>query len=286
MSRKRKEKTKSQAKKAVEAAPDGVLARAGSFARDNPVAAGGAVLMALTGSLIVANAVGFQSGSHPAPLFETRERARALTSGPDPKFVQRSLAVSALVLDVQNALRRMDLYIGPLDGMKGPATERAIRQAERMLGRVETGEATEELLASLLLYDLPEPASNDPVTELLQGGDVDAAAPVPRPKPGQRYASLQAPAPAVPTPAVPVSALPEAARSGALPADADRKLAVVQQLLSDLGYGPLAADGLMGANTEMAIQRFQLDRGLPITGEPTPDVIERLERVSGQTITF
>ncbi|MEP2724270.1 peptidoglycan-binding domain-containing protein, partial [Roseibium sp.] len=62
------------------------------------------------------------------------------------------------------------------------------------------------------------------------------------------------------------------------------RLARIQQLLSDLGYGPLSTDGVMGDNTSSAIQRFELDRGLPITGELTPAVVERLEMVSGKRV--
>jgi peptidoglycan hydrolase-like protein with peptidoglycan-binding domain len=63
--------------------------------------------------------------------------------------------------------------------------------------------------------------------------------------------------------------------------DADPRLMKIQKALSELGYGPLKADGLMGANTTAAIRRFEFDRGLPLTGEPGRKVVERLEMVSG-----
>ena len=59
----------------------------------------------------------------------------------------------------------------------------------------------------------------------------------------------------------------------------------IQKALSELGYGPLKADGLMGANTTAAIKRFEFDRGLPMTGTPGPKVIERLEMVSGRKLS-
>ncbi|MEP0234176.1 peptidoglycan-binding domain-containing protein [Roseibium sp.] len=228
---------------------DGMMARAGGIARDNPVAAGGAVVMALTGCLIVANAVSLQPGRHPAPFFATRDRPQAIE--PDDRRGIVVQEVSALVLDLQTSLRRIGIYEGPLDGLMGPATERSIRHYERLHGRLETGEATDELLALITL----------------QGAVVAASGPpVPRPKP------------------IGASALAAKTVSAPPLEPENPRLARIQQLLSDLGYGPLSTDGVMGDNTSSAIQRFELDRGLPITGELTPAVVERLEMVSGKRV--
>lgn len=233
----------------------GMAGRVGGLARDNPVAAGGSVVMALTGCLIVANALGLQTGRHPAPLFMTRDW---VAQEPEGRVAVQAPKPSSLVLDLQSALRRLGLYNGPLDGLNGPATNQAIRAYERGLGRPETGEASEALLAVITLQ-----------------GNVEATAnlPIPRPKPG--------------TAAVTARAAPEqvsAPNPAKTDVPSDPILAQVQQILSDLGYGPLQADGVMGGNTSSAIQRFELDRGLPITGEPSEGVISRLEMVSGQKV--
>ena len=238
----------------VEDEADGMMARAGNIARDNPVAAGGAVVMALTGCLIVANAVSLQPGRHPAPLFATRDRPQEVESR-ERRGIEIQ-QVSTLVLDLQGSLRRIGLYEGPLDGLMGPATERAIRHYERLQGRMETGEATEGLLALITLQ------GSQPVSD---------APPLPRAKP-------------VPGAVEAIKPVEDAITPPPPPAPLDSRLARIQQLLSDLGYGPLSADGVMGENTSSAIRRFELDRGLPITGELTPGVIERLEMVSGKKI--
>jgi hypothetical protein len=46
-----------------------------------------------------------------------------------------------------------------------------------------------------------------------------------------------------------------------------RSVALAQKALSKLGYGPLKADGVMGAGTRQAIERFERDRHIPETGE-------------------
>jgi len=235
--------------------PETLMSKAGHVALDNPVAAGGTVVMGLTACLIVANAIGLQPGRHPAPLYATRDRSEALQV-PEPDGRSPGLQIqeiSTLVLDIQISLRKAGLYEGPLDGLNGPATERAIRSFERRAGKVETGKASEALLALVLMHGATP---------------VEALVPVPRAKPGRT--------------ALPPQPVGEAAAS---PVDADLRLLKIQKALSELGYGPLKADGLMGANTTAAIRRFEFDRGLPLTGEPGPKVIERLEMVSGRNLS-
>ena len=248
-------KTVKQPKNQPVAHADTFMSRAGHVALDNPVAAGGTVVMGLTACLIVANAVGLQPGRHPAPLFATRDRPDAMLL-PEPDGRSPGLQIqeiSTLVLDLQISLRKIGLYEGPLDGLNGPATERAIRAFERRAGQVETGEASEALLALVLLQGDTPP-----------GGLV----PVPRAKPGHSGT---------------VQSVTEAEPAAGV--DSDPGLMKIQKALSELGYGPLKADGLMGANTTAAIRRFEFDRGLPMTGVPGPKVIERLEMVSGRKLS-
>lgn len=233
-----------------------LMSRAGHVALDNPVAAGGTVVMGLTACLIVANAVGLQPGQHPAPLFTTRDRPDA-TQLPEPDGRRpgpQIQEISTLVLDLQISLRKISLYEGPLDGLNGPATERAIRAYERHAGMPETGEASEALLALVTMQGAAP----------LDGPSL----PVPRAKPGAS-GTVSRPAD----------------EASAVDVDSDPKLMKVQEVLSELGYGPLKADGVMGANTTAAIRRFEFDRGLPMTGELGPKVIERLEMVSGRQLS-
>ena len=53
----------------------------------------------------------------------------------------------------------------------------------------------------------------------------------------------------------------------------------VQQALASLGYGPLDVDGILGLQTSKAIEQFELDRGLPITGEPSEVLLQEFEEV-------
>lgn len=53
-------------------------------------------------------------------------------------------------------------------------------------------------------------------------------------------------------------------------------VADIQRALAERGYNPGPADGVPGYGTRSAIERFQYDNGLPVTGWPTPEFNERL----------
>ncbi|WP_321341844.1 peptidoglycan-binding domain-containing protein [Breoghania sp.] len=226
-------------------------------ALDNPVAAGGTLVMLLTSCLIVANALSFQPGKHPAPLFSTRTAAIEDTAQP------MRPQPSDLVTDLQNSLKRIGYYSGPVDGLNGPRTEEAIRSYERASGLAVTGRPSHALRARLILEDvaLPRAAPTPPTGSSSSGM---SAVPVPVP-PGE----------------VGSASSPTGSIGNALPRETVRS---AQSLLDRLGYGPVTVDGLMGGETASAVRRFQLDRGLSLDGQLGTDVLAALEKVSGQKI--
>ncbi|EWY38816.1 hypothetical protein N825_11345 [Skermanella stibiiresistens SB22] len=57
----------------------------------------------------------------------------------------------------------------------------------------------------------------------------------------------------------------------------------VQIELERLGYDPGPADGVSGARTRDAIERFQRDAAIEITGAASPDLLERLRVQAART---
>jgi peptidoglycan hydrolase-like protein with peptidoglycan-binding domain len=53
----------------------------------------------------------------------------------------------------------------------------------------------------------------------------------------------------------------------------------VQLALNQIGYGVIPVDGKPGKDTADAIRRFELDYGLPVTGQPNDAVVKRLVAV-------
>jgi hypothetical protein len=113
----------------------------------------------------------------------------------------------------------------------------------------------------------PAPLFGKPAVQASRRPDpAPAPAPVPVPRPAiQAIVPAAAPEPASRAPATdPIGAL---IRSGepARPADPQR-VAAAQTALVKLGFGPLKSDGVMGTGTKQALERFERERSLPVTG--------------------
>jgi peptidoglycan hydrolase-like protein with peptidoglycan-binding domain len=54
-------------------------------------------------------------------------------------------------------------------------------------------------------------------------------------------------------------------------------IAAVQRALNDLGYSAGPEDGLMGSKTRSAIRAYQIDNGLPVSGQPSRSLHEHLQ---------
>jgi peptidoglycan hydrolase-like protein with peptidoglycan-binding domain len=55
-------------------------------------------------------------------------------------------------------------------------------------------------------------------------------------------------------------------------------VAAVQRALNDLGYAAGPVDGLMGGKTRGAIRAYQIDNGLPVSGEPSRSLYDHLQK--------
>ena len=108
---------------------------------------------------------------------------------------------------------------------------------------------------------------------------MEAANPLPKPRPSD------ADAPPVPTPKPedPVGSLVRATSQPAA-ASSSSRVAAVQRALSDYGYGQLKPTGTIGADTQAAIQRFERERKMPITGQMSDRLVRELGLATGRPI--
>jgi hypothetical protein len=65
---------------------------------------------------------------------------------------------------------------------------------------------------------------------------------------------------------------------------ASRRVAAIQRALTDYGYGQLKPTGTVGTETQAAIQKFERDRKLPITGQMSDRLVRELSAVTGRAI--
>lgn len=63
-----------------------------------------------------------------------------------------------------------------------------------------------------------------------------------------------------------------------------QRVTAVQRALNDYGYGPLKVTGSFGAETVSAIQKFERDRKLPVTGQISPRLLRELAALIGRPV--
>src|SRR5256885_11175007 len=63
-----------------------------------------------------------------------------------------------------------------------------------------------------------------------------------------------------------------------------QRVIAVQRALNDFGYGPVKATGIHGAETVSAIQKFERDRKMPITGQLSPRLLRELAALTGRPL--
>ena len=65
---------------------------------------------------------------------------------------------------------------------------------------------------------------------------------------------------------------------------AARRVAAVQRTLTEYGYGQLKSTGTIGSDTQAAIQKFERERKLPVTGQMSDRLVKELAAVVGRPI--
>lgn len=90
-----------------------------------------------------------------------------------------------------------------------------------------------------------------------------------------------APAPVAPPSSVlrPPAPIPNANMNAA-----GRRIAAVQRALTEYGYGQLKATGIIGADTQAAIAKFERARRLPVTGQMSERLVHELSAMIGHPI--
>jgi hypothetical protein len=63
-----------------------------------------------------------------------------------------------------------------------------------------------------------------------------------------------------------------------------RRVAAVQRVLTEYGYGQLRATGTIGADTQAAIQKFERERKLPVTGQVSDRLVRELSAMIGHPV--
>jgi hypothetical protein len=111
-----------------------------------------------------------------------------------------------------------------------------------------------------------EPKAADPLANLVK---TTGAAPV-------MPAAVPRPAAAIP--------LVSHNDTAAIPGAGSRRVAAVQRALTEYGYGQLKPTGIIGSDTQAAIQKFERARKLPVTGQVSDRLVRELTAMIGHPI--
>jgi peptidoglycan hydrolase-like protein with peptidoglycan-binding domain len=267
------------------------LAGAAQLAARRPLDTAGFTFATFGALAILINALFLQSGSHPAPLIPYKPRpvllkeATGATNPADPVLprprpipIERAPAAAAvpvapavptpapaveakpkseLVMEIQKELARRGRYDGSADGIWGPKTIAAAREFAQHANAKVAIEPNELLLRAIVRT----PAKTAAV-----------AAPV-------------SPAPVAAAPVVPVRAAPVETIAPPAPVPTgNRRLMAAQRALSEFGYGQIKPTGTEDAATRAAIQAFERERNLPVTGRLSDSVARELSTITGRAL--
>ena len=218
-----------------------------------------AVFSTLSG-VVADNALNRQTGRHVHPILVTRggdaaaptrlATTRQAVAAPTPRVEPEPRPIGndprivpfPLVKDVQTLLAEQGYYKVPVDGRAGQATDIAIREFQAARGLKVDGMATPLLLTQIRHAAEPSrPDANDEIASLVSGVDPSATGGI-----------------------------------GAGDSDLVRQ---IQAKLADARVADLKADGILGERTRAAIRTFQALESLDVTGEPSAEVLARLNEV-------
>jgi Putative peptidoglycan binding domain len=157
------------------------------------------------------------------------------------------------------------VVVMPAAGLASPSPLPRPRPVEATIKPAEAPAAEPKLAEPKLAEPkLAEPKSADPLGNLVKATSALPAAPSSVPRP--------------PVP-IPVSSRPETIVSSG-----SRRVAAVQRALTEYGYGQLKPTGTVGSDTQAAIQKFEREHKVPVTGQVSDRLVRELTAMIGHPI--
>src|SRR5262245_41823743 len=231
-----------------------------------PLDSVGVIIAAAATMAIFVNALFLQASRHPAPMLISTPRplgtvgSTAAAPLPPARPAERDGADASarnriqVVSDIQRELQRRGFFEGLVDGIYGARTDAAIRDFEQATGSKTNAQPDEALLRAIMRTPVQPPATTATV--------------MPRPAPFSRAAP------------VPPAPIPPAGKA----APASKRLQAVQRALGDFGYGQVKPTGVFGPETRSAIEQFERERKLPVTGQLSDRLTRELAAVTGRPL--
>jgi peptidoglycan hydrolase-like protein with peptidoglycan-binding domain len=212
---------------------------------------------------ILVNVLFLQSGPHPAPMVKssllpvtpiaakdsvpgTLPRSRPVAAMAPPKTdPPAARPAGEIISEIQRELTRRGYYDGPVDGRYGPKSDAAIRDFEHAIGLKSSSEPNEALLRAI---------KGAPIKTAKTTGSTGRS---PQPVRNDPIAEMLGPS---------------------------KRVLAVQRALAEFGYAQIKPTGVLDTETQAAIERFERERKLPITGSVSDRVTRELAAITGRPL--
>ena len=222
----------------------------------------------------------------------------------DDDMTRRRRGARAIAIDAgaERGLMMRILLHSPKDMVAGALAFAAVSAIVANALFLQSGHHPSPMFGSVVVMPAPALASASPLPRP-RPLEADAMPAEPKPASEPRLASEPKPAeprPADPltnlvkatsaAPAAPSSALrppapiPVASHTETLAGSGSRRVAAVQRALTEYGYGQLKPTGTVGSDTQAAIQKFERDRKIPVTGQMSDRLVRELAAMIGHPI--
>jgi hypothetical protein len=213
----------------------------------------------------------------------------------------RSLSRRQKTAAKERGLLMQIMFHSPKDTLAGAVALTAVLAIIVNALFLQAGRHPSPLFATVLPApkNVSEPAPK-PAPAAVAPAQQAPGSPMPRPRPteaemrsgdplGNLVRSTSLPTTQAPTTQAPAAPRPPAtipqttAPAKAEPAVSSARVAAVQRALTDYGYGQLKATGTVGADTQAAIQKFERERKLPLTGQVSDRLLRELGLATGRS---
>ena len=227
----------------------GVAAVILNWAKRRPTDTAATLLAAATVLTIAINALFLQSGPHPAPIFANKPPPAPTASSPAVTMLPR-VRPSEVPVETR------------------PRSDAVIAEIQRELARrgfydgapdgvygPRTDSAIRDFEQAAGLRPSAEP--NDVLLQAIVRSSVKAKPAAAAPSRPDPIAELLAP---------------------------NRRVVAVQRALTDFGYGQIKPSGIINPETKAAIERFERERKLPVTGQISERLTRELAAITGRPL--
>jgi Putative peptidoglycan binding domain len=203
---------------------------------------------------------------------------------------RRGAKATAVEADAERSLAMRILLHSPKDMVAGALAFAAVSAIIANALFLQAGRHPAPMFGSVTAIPVAAPANPLPRPRPVEADATQSESRPAEPRAADPLANLVKTTNAAPVlPAVvprPPAAIPLLSHNdtAAIPGMGSRRVAAVQRALTEYGYGQLKPTGIIGSDTQAAIQKFERARKLPVTGQMSDRLVRELTVMIGHPI--